>query len=87
MAASFGVRLTGCGPNRLGVMARLRDYLRLSPAQVKAHLNAGSIVLVQDVSMHSALQVEAELQRLGALVEVYVSTPCPCCGQADHTEG
>jgi ribosomal protein L7/L12 len=84
MAASFGVRLTDCGPNRLGVMARVRDSLRLSPAEIKAHLDAGPVVLLEDVPMLTALEVEAEWKRLGAVVEVYVSTPCPCCGRTGH---
>ena len=86
MAASFGVRLKSCGPNRLTIMAKAREWLRLSPADFKARLDTGLVCVVEDVPMHTALQIESEWKRLGADVEVYISTPCPCCGRGDHAE-
>jgi ribosomal protein L7/L12 len=85
MAPSFGVRLKKCGPNRVAIMAKARAWLRLSPAEVKARLDAGPALIAEDVPLHTALRIESEWKGLGADVEVYVSTPCPCCGRSDHT--
>lgn len=86
MAASFGVRLNDCGPNRLAIMAKARAWLQMSPADVKARLDAVPVIIVSDVPMHTAFQIESEWKLLGANVDVYVSTPCPCCGRSDHDE-
>jgi hypothetical protein len=46
MSASYGVRLTSPGPNRLGVLARIRPILGTSPANVKASLDGDQAVLL-----------------------------------------
>jgi hypothetical protein len=65
-------------------MARAREWLRLSPAEVKARVDSGPVVVAEDIPLLTALQIESEWRRLGAEVDLFVSTACPCCGRGDH---
>ncbi len=86
MSALFGVRLKCCGPNRLAIMTKAREWLRLPPAEVKSRMDAGAVIVVEDVSMNTALQIASEWTQLGAEVEVFISTSCPSCGGGEHAE-
>lgn len=78
MAAAFGVRLTACGPNRQAVLAKARLLMQRPPAEVKAAVLIGqALVVASDVGRASAESVAAEFLRLGAVAEVFLSTPCP----------
>jgi hypothetical protein len=81
MSAAFGVRLTDCGSDRVSVLARIRPLVQRPPAEVKAAAVRGEqMVVVLDVCRSSAEELAAELRRLGAVAEVFVSDPCPSNG-------
>jgi hypothetical protein len=78
MAAAFGVRLVQCGPNQLAVLAKVRPLLTWPPSEVKAAaLRDVPLVVAIDVERSTAETLVAELKQLGAMAEVFVSTPCP----------
>lgn len=81
MAAAFGVRVIACGPNPLTVIAKVRPLLQRPPAEVRAAVLSGEpLVVAIDVGRSSAESLAAELQRIGATAEVFVSDPCPSDG-------
>ena len=74
MAPAFGVRLNGHGANRLAVMAHLRQHLGLSLQEIKPVAEAVPIVLVSGATLKAAADLCAAFERLGAEVEVYISS-------------
>ena len=80
------MRLTSCGTNRLAVLAKARSLLQQPPAEVKAALDGGRpVVLAVDIGRSRAESLAAELRRLGASVDIFVSIPCPS-GSGSHGE-
>jgi hypothetical protein len=85
MAAEFGIRVTQCGPNRLEVFALVRQFVLLSPTKVKAAFDAGASVLLSDsLDYFQAEELSAQLRAMGAVAEVFVSSPCESKGGCGH---
>jgi ribosomal protein L7/L12 len=76
MAAAYGVRLIDCGPNRLAVLAKARPLLQRPPAEVRAAVDRGPVLLAEDIGRWAAERLATEFEQLGATVEIFVSIPC-----------
>ncbi len=67
----FSVVLTDSGPDRLRVMAGLREFRPdLSPARVKALLEGGENLILGELLRSDAQRVANTLRGLGAVVEI-----------------
>jgi hypothetical protein len=67
----WGVQLARPGPNRLAVISRLRQYFNLSPADGKALLDRGPVLLVPGDGWVEAQRVAQLFREVGAAVEVF----------------
>lgn len=86
MTQAFGVRLIDCGPNRLAVLRRVRPLLGLTPAEAKAAINVDQpIQIALDISRDAAHALAAELDRLGAKYEIFVSIDDECAPSATRS--
>jgi len=72
MAPSFGVQLISCGPNRLVVLSRVRQLLRLSLVDVKNIVDAGPVMLGECLSDEKCQRLLNEFKDLGAEVDLTI---------------
>jgi ribosomal protein L7/L12 len=75
MAPAFGLRLKDCGPNRLAVLARVRQMLGLSPANVKKAIEDGPVTLRVDMGPYTVAELRHDFEEMGANVEIFESSP------------
>jgi hypothetical protein len=67
------VQLLRPGPNRLAVISRLRRYFDLSPADGKALLDRGPVLLVPGQMRREAESVASWFREVGAEVAVFMT--------------
>lgn len=71
----FDVRVLTVGENHIAVATLVRARLELTPAEIKAALQRGDLVVASGLGRGEAESLAGELKDLGANVRLEVSDP------------